>query len=147
MSSRAISNNIAPKPRHFFVRGQPLNRGIFSSEAAGRGRKNAEVEGLAEDEKMPWLRGYIVGYSTRRRRIYNIYPLNRIEYSTWFIRLKDGRQRLADLLVYLLFLIEQKTKNLIKKCDISPRKFKYIEFPKMVSKRLYGHYLRTYEQF
>ena len=80
--SRAISNNIAPKPRHFFVRGQPLNRGIFSSEAVGRGRKNAEVEGLAEDEKMPRLRGYIVGYSTRRHRIYNIYPLNMFKYSS-----------------------------------------------------------------
>ena len=31
-------------------------------------------EFAAEDEKMPRLRGYIVGYSTRRHRIYNIYP-------------------------------------------------------------------------
>ena len=27
------------------------------------------------------------------------------------------------------------------------KKFKNIESPKMVSKRLYGHYLRSYEQF
>ena len=46
---RAISTNIAPKPR------------IFSSEAAGRGRKN------------PRLRGYIGGYSTKKHHISNIY--------------------------------------------------------------------------
>ena len=33
-----------------------------------------------------------------------------------------------------------------EKVDISIRKFKNIESPKMVSKRLYGHYLRSYEQ-
>ena len=27
------------------------------------------------------------------------------------------------------------------------KKFKNIESPKMVSKRFYGHYLRSYEQF
>ena len=34
-----------------------------------------------------------------------------------------------------------------KKSDISHRKFKNIESPKMVSKQLKGHYLRSYEQF
>ena len=33
-----------------------------------------------------------------------------------------------------------------QKCDMSIRNFKNIESPKMVSKRLYGHYLRRYEQ-
>ena len=31
----------------------------------------------AEDEKMPRLRGYIVAYTTRKHRIYNIYPIQR----------------------------------------------------------------------
>ena len=47
---RAISNNIAPRPRIFF-RPRPQ----------------------AEDEKNPRSRGYIVGYSTRKYHIYNIY--------------------------------------------------------------------------
>ena len=34
-----------------------------------------------------------------------------------------------------------------KKFDISRRKFKNIESPKMMSKQLKGHYLRSYEQF
>ena len=36
----------------------PRNRGIFSSEAAGRGRKNAEVEGVyccIDHEKAPYI--------------------------------------------------------------------------------------------
>ena len=33
------------------------------------------------------------------------------------------------------------------KCDTSFRKFKYNETPKIVSKRLNGHYFRNYEQF
>ena len=50
---RAISNSIAPKPRHFFFRPRPK----------------------AEDEKkMPRLRGYTVGYSPTKHHIYNIYP-------------------------------------------------------------------------
>ena len=63
----------------------------------------------------------------------------------FFVKPKDGAERLADLLVY--FWLNKKTKNLTKKCDISCRKFKNIESPKMVSKRLKGHYLRSYEQF
>ena len=46
----------------------------------------------------------------------------------------------------MYFWSNKKTKNLTKKYDISRRKFKNIESPKMVSKRLYGHYLRSYEQ-
>ena len=38
------------------------------------------------------------------------------------------------------------TKNLAKKYDIRLRKFKNIGSPKMVSKRLNGQYLRSYEQ-
>ena len=49
-------------------------------------------------------------------------------------------------IISFVFLVEQKKQNLTKKCDISLRKFKNIESPKMVSKRLYGHYLRSYEQ-
>ena len=37
--------------------------------------------------------------------------------------------------------------NLTKKIDLIPKKFKKNQCPKMVSKRLYGHYLRSYEQF
>ena len=62
-----------------------------------------------------------------------------------FIRPKDGEQHLADLAVY--FWLNKKTQNLTKKCDINLRKFKNIESPKMVSKRVNGHYLRSYEQF
>ena len=40
----------------------------------------------------------------------------------------------------------KKTKNLAKKYYIRLRKFKNIESPKMVSKRLNGQYLRSYEQ-
>ena len=49
---RAISNYIAPRPRIFFVRGR-----------RPRTKKN------------PRSRGYIVGYSTRKHHIYNIYPI------------------------------------------------------------------------
>ena len=41
----------------------------------------------------------------------------------------------------------QKTKKLTEKIDISLRKFKKIKSPKMVSKRLKNHYLRSYDQF
>ena len=58
---------------------------------------------------------------------------------------KGRAQHLTDLLMY--FWSNKKTKNMTKKCDISRRKFKNIESPKMVSKRFYGHYLRSYEQF
>ena len=34
-----------------------------------------------------------------------------------------------------------------KPIDLNPEKFKKYQCPKMVSKRLYGHYLRSYEQF
>ena len=44
----------------------------------------------------------------------------------------------------IIFLVEQKTKYMTKNSDISGRKFKNIESPKMVSKRLKGHYLRGY---
>ena len=93
MSSRAISNKISPKarhflrpgqapqPRHFLVRGRRQRTKKCWVWGAGRGRKNAEFDGLAEDEKMPRLRGYIVRYSTRRHRIYNIYPLTIFNYS------------------------------------------------------------------
>ena len=37
--------------------------------------------------------------------------------------------------------------NLTKKIDLIPKKFKENQCPKMVSKRLYGHYLTSYEQF
>ena len=37
--------------------------------------------------------------------------------------------------------------NLTKTIDLNPKKFKKCQFPKMVSNRLYGHYLRSYEQF
>ena len=37
--------------------------------------------------------------------------------------------------------------NVTKKIDLIPKKFKKYQCPKMVSKRLYGHYLRSYEQF
>ena len=57
---------------------------------------------------------------------------------------KGRAQHLTDLLMY--FWSNKKTKNMTKKCNISPRKFKNIESQKMVSKRLYGHYLRSYEQ-
>ena len=58
---------------------------------------------------------------------------------------KGRAQHLTDLLMY--FWSNKKTKNMTKKCDISRRKFKNIESPKMVSKRLKGHYLRSYAQF
>ena len=32
-----------------------------------------------------------------------------------------------------------------KPIDLNPEKFKKYQCPKMVSKRLYGHYLRSYE--
>ena len=63
----------------------------------------------------------------------------------FFVKPKDGAQRLTDLPLY--FWSNKKTKNLTKKFDISHRKFKNIESPKRVSKRLNGHYLRSYEQF
>ena len=44
-------------------------------------------------------------------------------------------------------LSNKKIKNMTKKSDISRRKFKNIESPKMVSKQLKAHYLRSYEQF
>ena len=49
----------------------------------------------------------------------------------FFVRPKDGAQLLAELLVYVWQ--NKNTKNLTKKCDISRRKFKNIESPKMVS--------------
>ena len=58
---------------------------------------------------------------------------------------KGRAQHLTDLLVY--FWSNKKIKNMTKNSDISPRKFKNIESPKMVSKQLKGHYLRSYEQF
>ena len=69
----------------------------------------------------------------------------RVKYSTRFIRPKDGAQRLADVQIY--FWVHKNKKRLIKKWDFSTRKFKNIENPKMVSKLLKGHYLRSYEQF
>ena len=59
MFLKAISSNIAPKPR------------IFSSEAEGRGRKN------------PRLRGYIVGFCPIKHHIYNIYPQNMKLVNAW----------------------------------------------------------------
>ena len=37
--------------------------------------------------------------------------------------------------------------NLTKKIDLNPEKFKKYQCPKMVSNRLYGHYLRSYAIF
>ena len=37
--------------------------------------------------------------------------------------------------------------NLTKKKDLNPKKVRKYQCPKMVSKRLYSHYLRSYEQF
>ena len=51
----------------------------------------------------------------------------------FFVKSKDGAQRLTDLLVY--FWSNKKSKSLTKKCDISRRKFKNIESKKMVPKR------------
>ena len=36
--------------------------------------------------------------------------------------------------------------NLTEKIDLNPEKFRKYQCPKMVSNRLYGHYLRSYEQ-
>ena len=58
---------------------------------------------------------------------------------------KGRAQYLTDLLVY--FWSNKKIKNMTKKSDICRRKFKNMESPKMVSKQLKGHYLRSYEQF
>ena len=58
---------------------------------------------------------------------------------------KGWAQHLTDLLMY--FWSNKKTKNMTKKCDISHRKFINIESQKLVSKRVKGHYLRSYEQF
>ena len=58
---------------------------------------------------------------------------------------KGRAQHLTDLLVY--FWSNKKIKNMTKKSDISRRKFKNIESPKMVSKQLKALYLRSYEQF
>ena len=63
----------------------------------------------------------------------------------FFVKPKDGAQRLTDLIVY--FWSNKKTKKLTKKCDISRRKFKNIKSPKMVLKRLKTHYLRSYEHY
>ena len=62
-----------------------------------------------------------------------------------FVKPKDGHN--VWRIYYCIFGQIKKTKNLTKKCDVSRRKFKNIESPKMVSKRLKGHYLRSYEQF
>ena len=74
MSLRAISKNIAPQSKRFFVEGQPLKLGM-SSRPGRRRKKNRG-------------RGTIAGYSTKRRRIYNIYPLHGIKCCTRFIRPK-----------------------------------------------------------
>ena len=47
----------------------------------------------------------------------------------------------------VFFLVEQRNLKFDQKCDINLSKFKNIESPKMVSKRLNGHNLRSYEQF
>lgn len=56
--SRSISNNIARRPRIF----GPSNSPFFRPRP---GRKNAVVQELASDEKMPRFWGDIVGYSHR----------------------------------------------------------------------------------
>ena len=58
---------------------------------------------------------------------------------------KGQAQRLTNLLAY--FQQNKKTENLAKKCDINHKKLKNIKTQKMVSKRLKGHYLRSYVQF
>ena len=65
MSLRAISKNIAPQSKRFFVEGQPLKLGM-SSRPGRRRKKNRG-------------RGPFAGYSTKRRRIYYIYILYNME--------------------------------------------------------------------
>ena len=56
--------------------------------------------------------------------------------------ISDFGHFLVDFCHFLVILV-----NLTKKIDLNPKKFKKYQCPKMVSKRLYGHYLRSYEQF
>ena len=58
-------------------------------------------------------------------------------------------QKVSTKIVYtgVFMSIHKNQKKLIKKCDISPRKFKKRGTLKMVSKRLKDHYLKSYEQF
>ena len=66
-----------------------------------------------------------------------IFPLERCSVNFWW------KSRLHPSEIWCFF-----QKNDEKNNDFSEtlKKFKNIESPKMVSKRLYGHYLRSYEQ-
>ena len=69
-----------------------------------------------------------------------IFPLENGSKNYWWkMRIYWWKRRLRATVTCRRVVFDQK-------CDMSIRNFKNIESPKMVSKRLYGHYLRRYEQ-
>ena len=59
----------------------------------------------AEDEKMPRLRGYSVGYTPKKHRIYNIYPILRA-HSYWPMTKTDKLEGLS------FFMLHKNTPNI-----------------------------------
>ena len=74
-SRRAIYNNIAPKPRFFFVRGGKIPEGSTPCPRAEGPRARRAARGIFQPrtKKYRGRGGYIVVFSSTRPNIYNIY--------------------------------------------------------------------------